>query len=151
MRCGTTSGGTLGTYTGRINEQWEGSPAGGRDDAPWEKLPIGPRLQFQGPCRRYGNLGPRPKLHVETLIDLPLAREISSNGYVWVRERGKSAWVQQLSAYVGGTIVGRCFIRLKSYHISHITLAEGTAANSPINFVDLTWSKQQPISCNDAS
>ena len=73
-----------------------------RDDAPWKKLPIGSRLQVSGTLpalRCLGNLDTQPKLHVETLIDLPLARESSSNGYVWVRNRARG---QQLSAWLGG-------------------------------------------------
>lgn len=80
-------------------------------------------MQFQGPCRRYGNLVPQPKLHVETLIDLPLARESSSNGNVWVRKWEKQHGFDNSQQHTLG--VGRCFIRHESYHN---TRAEGTAA-----------------------
>ena len=65
-------------------------------------LPIGPRLQFaavSGTVPALRCLWAQPKLHVESLIDLPLARESSSNGYVWVRKRARG---QQLSAWVWG-------------------------------------------------
>ena len=35
-----------------------------------------------------GTLDPQPKLHVETLIDLPLARESSSNGLCVGKKKG---------------------------------------------------------------
>ena len=51
---------------------------------PGSSFPIGPKLQLQGPCRRYGNSVTQPKLHVETLIDLLLAPEENSSIGLWV-------------------------------------------------------------------